>query len=147
MKNKMSNNRITTGIAYAFFNCSGTLEQIQGAMPDIREDAHTPEELELLLTSTENIPYLGFDEKLMEKIRERKDHGILHSGVGVDAPQLILLTDLKYLLIGEYPSKSNQVTARELGDIINVIYGYSSDKQVFIARILYEENSEYVDSV
>lgn len=137
-------NRITSGIAYAFFNCNAELEQIEENMPEIRSDAFTPDELELRLLSTDDISSLGLDRKIMKIIKEKRDHRILKSGVHVDAPELIPLTDLRYLLFGEYPNRTNEDAANELADIMNVIYGYSSDKLVFNARILYEKNDEYV---
>jgi len=135
----MENN---TGRAYAFFDCDATKQEIERAMPEIRESARTPEKLEFLLH--ENDGNLQLDRKLKQMVKTPRDSRILHSGFGVDSPEVTPLEDLRYVLEAKYPNATNKETADELGDVMNYISYLNASNLIFNGKIAYEDGGRYV---
>jgi len=134
------------GQAYAFFDSDATEKEIKGAMSDIRESAQTPQGLELLLHK--NPSKLKMDGKLKQMVSAPKDSRILHSGVGVDSPEVKPLEDLGYVLEANYPGATNEETtneetAGELGDMMNYVSYLNASNLSFNGRVIYENNGDY----
>jgi len=93
------------GRAYAFFNCDAPRDEVESAMPDIRQYASTPEDLELRLY--EGTSGLEVDSNLAEEIKQPGDYRIMTSeqksrwdGQSEEMP----LSDLQYVLVADSPN-------------------------------------------
>jgi len=135
----------TRGRAYAFFNCDASKEDIERAMPDIRQYAGTPEDLELRLY--EETSELEFDEKLGYEIELPGDYRIMTSeqksnwdGEREEMP----LKDLKYVLVAELPGADNRKTAEELGNVMDYVPHLNRDETVFRSAVFCEEDDGYI---
>jgi hypothetical protein len=124
----MTNKRVSeeTGKAYAFFDCPASKGAVEAELPTIRRLAQTPSQMELYLT--EDITSIRCDDKIRAIAREAKDAG------------------LRYAIAATLPRGSNERTANELADIMNVAYAsplYPPGK--FRRHILYEESGNYIE--
>ncbi|HLC56930.1 MAG TPA: hypothetical protein VJJ23_06845 [Candidatus Nanoarchaeia archaeon] len=148
----MPNNQENRGAAYAFFDCDASKEQIERAMPNVRYDARTPENLQLLLQ--EGVSGLRIDAKLTDLIECEKDYRIMSSErMGQETGFSALLTHgeeirplyrMKYAMVASYDGHSNEDTANELGDIVNDIHRkFGNDQDVFRGAVVYEKDGEY----
>lgn len=130
--------------AYAFFDCDASSEQIKKSMPDIRRGARTPKGLQLLLH--EGISGLQLDEKLAKQIQFPDDYRVMSSErlkQGYEEERRPLAS-LKYVLVANYREASNEDTANELGDVMNVIYHkFNRDQGLFRGAVVYEKEGEY----
>jgi len=120
------------GEAYAFFDCSASLEQITEEIPIITKMVQTPKRLELCLA-----------EKALPTIGKSKLNRELAS-IAVDAYR----ANLKYVLLAISPANlTNAQTADELSAILNQAYQSPlyRDNEQFRGRIVYEEDGFYVD--
>jgi len=135
------------GKAYAFFDCNVSLNEIQESMPEIREYASSPSELELSLQ--EGIPVMKMEPGLRSLVSQHcGDFRILPSGVGVDDIESIPIAALRCSMVAEYPGQSNKRTAGELGDVLNQVYNLdrhvNRDTAIFRGVILYKEKGRYL---
>ncbi len=131
-----------TGTAYAFFDSDATKQKIKRSMPQVIENANTPRQLELLLH--ENTGNLQLDKKLQQIVRTPRSSRILHSKVGVDAPEVAPLEDLKYVLEAKYPNATNEEAANELGDVMNYISYLNVNPLSFKCKVVYEKGGKYL---
>ena len=117
---------IPVGEAYAFFDCNALKTRLEQAMPYIREDAQTPNELELYLMEGRELLTKG--GQLGQIARDAEEQGI------------------KYVMKANYPNQSNRETAMELGDVLNIIYPSSLYQQgeKFRGAIYYKHGEKYV---
>ena len=115
-----------SGKAYAFFNCSASIEAIEEELPLIRECVRTPSNLELaLMEGTDN---LKGDPKLLQIAREAKKAGI------------------RYVFDATYQGGTNRQTADELAGILNQAYQsplYQEGEQ-FSGEIVFREKGKYL---
>ena len=96
---------MTTGTAYAFFNCRASQREIERELPTIRKLAETPSDLELqVIEGTENIEG---SEGLREIAQQAAEAGN------------------RYAIEACHPSASNREVAGEVAGVVNVMY--SSD--------------------
>ena len=139
----MPNNQENRGIAYAFFDCDASKEQIERAMPNVRYDARTPENLQLLLQ--EGIKGLKLDAKLSELIEYENDYRVMSSR-RIRQPweqESKSLSSMRYAMIASY-DRTNEETASELGDVVNDIHRkFDKDQEVFRGAVVYEKDGEY----
>jgi len=133
------------GKAYGFFDCDATKEEIEREIPSLRHDARNPKGLQLLLH--EGISELQFDKALTEKIQYPDDYRIKSSKFNKqdyeeeDKP----LSKMKYVLEANYEGASNENTASEVGDLLNVFhYEFNKDQSFFRGAVIYKENGEYL---
>ncbi len=115
-----------TGKAYGFFNCNAPQEEIETYFPMIRRDARTPSQLELSLI--EGMDNLLGDEQIKAEAEGAKSQGI------------------RYVLEATYPGATNETTAKELGDILNLLQATSlyEPKEKFCGLVLYKHDGEYL---
>ena len=114
------------GKAYGFFACNAKKEAIEAELPDIRQMARTPSELELALI--EGFNNLKGDERLMALAEEAREAGN------------------NYVLEATYSDATNRKTADEVAGILNQAYQsplYEKNEQ-FSGGIVFEENGKYV---
>lgn len=121
------------GRAYGFLYCNASKEEIEKYLPQAREDASTPNSLELCLEegiNPEN-PYIRHDLELRELAYQANSQGN------------------NYTMIASLPDSSNERTAHELGDIQNALYQsplkekFHKDDGKFWGGIVYKEGKEY----
>lgn len=125
---------MTTGKAYAFFDNDVSLEDIVAYLPTLRALSEVPDAMELYLME-------GTGE-LREKYKG--DSGLM--GIADEANEF----DMRYVMEATLPGKNNQMTARQLGVVLNQAYlsdlwpegAISTEKH---DRIVYLRGSRYVD--
>lgn len=131
--NKESKDKENMGRAYGFFYCNASKEEIEKCLPQAREDASTPNSLELSLEkgiNPEN-PYIRHDLELGELAYQAHNQGN------------------NYTMIASLPDASNERTAHELGDVQNALYQsplqekFHKDGEKFWGGIVYKEGKEY----
>jgi len=134
------------GIAYAFFDCDASIEQIERAMPNVRYDARTPENLQLFLQ--ERISgrlELFFGETLAKLIQQPNDYRVM-SSERIKQPwekESKSLSSMRYTMIASYDG-SNGATANELGDVVTDIHRkFDKDQDVFRGAVVYQKDGEY----
>jgi len=108
------------GKAYGLFDCNATKEKIEDKIPFIRDSVNTPNQLELSLMESDNLP---------AEIQLR--HAV---------------TGTKYTIETTYPNATNKQTADELSAVLNQAYQSSlyQKGEKFRGVIIYEENGEYL---
>ena len=114
------------GMAYAFFDCRASKEQIEAELPTIRECVKTPSNLELSLT--EGVEKLRGDTRLMAVAKEAKESG------------------MRYVLQAKYKDATNKQTADEVASVMNQAYQSPlyADKEEFRGAIVYQDMGKYV---
>jgi len=109
------------GKAYGFFKCSASKGEIEAEMPSLRNDAQTPSQLETSLT--EGLDSIRGDSGLMSLVEQAKKLGI------------------NFVMEGNYPDATNQDTAGELGNILNMAYKSKlyKPRELFYSEVVYQE--------
>ncbi len=125
-KERENSPRAEAGEAYGFFYCDKPKEEIEKLIPEIREMAQTPGELELTLT--EGINPESFPDQSLRKIAE-------------DARTAGINYSVKAVL----PHTTNKRVADELADVLNQSYQsqlYSKGDN-FLREVVFEERGNY----
>ncbi len=132
------------GKAYAFFDCDASKKQIENSMPNIKRKTRTPEGLQLLLH--EGISELQLDNQLIVQINYPGDYRVMSSKrIKQDyEKERRPLASLKYVLEANYRGASNEVTAKELGTVVDNVLRFNKDQGLFRSAVVYEENGEYL---
>ena len=109
------------GKAYGFFKCNASKGEIEAEMPGMRNAAQTPGKLEVSLT--EGLDSIKGDEGLMSLVKQLRQK------------------DFNFAMEGNYPSATNQDTAGELGNILNMAYKSNLYKpgEPFYSEVVYQE--------
>ncbi len=117
--------RDEAGLAYAFFDCKASKAEITELMPQIREFASTPSELELELET--------INPNILE--RELRTIALLQMARGC-----------KYQVRTKLPGYDNKRAADETADILNQAYQSPlySDGEKFIGKVIYKKDGRYV---
>ncbi len=146
----MSNSQENRGIAYAFFDCDASKEQIERAMPNVRYDARTPNNLQLLLQ--EGVSGLIIDVSLAalislaELVQYPNDYRVM-SSERIKQPwkeERRPLSSMRYAMVASYDGASNEATANELGDVVNDLHRrFDRDQDIFRGAVVYEKDGEY----
>jgi len=128
------------GMAYAFFDCRTSKEQIEAELPTIRQCVKTPSKLELSLTEGVckfmGTSILGrkalvgrpIDTQLRDVAKEAKDSG------------------MRYVLEAKYEGATNKQTADEVASVMNQAYQsplYQKGEQ-FRGEVVYNERGKYI---
>ena len=119
-----------TGKAYGFIKCNKPKAQIEDLLPQIRENARTPSNLEL---------------SVIEGIEKVKGDKLLHRTVIKDLAEK---GECNYVFEAQLNGADNETTARELKDIFNASY----NSQLFVPRpskvygtVVYRQGNEYLE--
>ena len=118
---------MTTGKAYAFFDCKASKEAIEKELPAIRRFARTPSRLELSLM--EGVDGIKGDEKLHTIVEQARQASI------------------RYALEATLPRATHEATADEVAAIINQMYHTDlyEDGAQFNGEIVYQnEEGNYI---
>lgn len=119
------------GAAYGFFYCTAPERELEAYLPKAREDASTPNNLELMLGEGINPEQFNFDPELKELAYQAKNMGN------------------NYTMTAYLPYATNEKTAHELGDIQNALYQSPLQEKFhkyggkFWGGIVYREGTEY----
>ena len=118
---------MTTGKAYAIFDCKQPLEAIKNELPTVKRLVEAPSELELNL----------MEAKLLRSNADDRLKTIIAKGIKAGC---------KYAIEATQPGAPNKVVAAELGQVVNQLYQTSlySIEEPFIGDIVYEEGGKYV---
>lgn len=132
------------GTAYAFFDCDASREKIDTSLPYIRQDAITPEGLQMFLH--EGTSGLHLDKTLSQLIQYPDDYRVLlHKRFNQPhEEEKRSLASMKYALVANYKGASNEDAANELGSVLILLHsGLNTDKELFRGAVVYEKDGEY----
>lgn len=118
------------GKAYGFFKCSASKREVEAELPSMRNAAETPSELETSLI--EGLDNLRAEEGLVPIVRKAKRF------------------DMNFVIEGNYPGKSNEETASNLGDILNMasaskLYKHKPEEDLCTAVVYQDGNGNYIE--
>ena len=136
------------GIAYGFFDCKASKEEIEAELPTIRDLTETPSKLELTLM--EGIDGLKGDSKLRAAYEKAKSNIIFSSSMSflerIEKRQEIEGSNLRYIIKATSPNETGKRTADELTGILSQAYQSPlyEEEEYFRGSVFYEENGEYV---
>ncbi len=92
--------QVTSGVAYAFFDCTATKNELEAHVPLARQLVQTPSELELRLS-----------EGQQSVLHDKQLAALVEQGGGWN-----------YTLQAHYPAQPNTAAAEELAVIVNQLY-------------------------
>ncbi len=119
------------GKAYAFFYCSATKADIEKELPKARDAAQVPNNLELILTKGINPNDFEHDSQLKELAQKARE------------------ADNNYYLTAILPYSTNKDTAKQLGNVQNMLYSSSLQDELHkgdykaIGAIVFRSGNEY----
>ena len=137
-KERQRKNPASVGEAYAFFDCDVSREGLEKTLPYVRRDAKTPRELELTLH--EGSSELGLDGELRELLECQDDYRIMTQEQRAREVEIEErpLSSLKYVLAAIFPGETNERTAQELSDIMNLLLFGNNTQEVLRCGIVYQ---------
>ena len=118
------------GKAYGFIKCDKPKAQIEALLPQIRENARTPSNLEL---------------SVIEGIERVKGDELLHRTVIRDLSEE---GQCNYVFEAQLNGADNETTARELKDIFNASYNsplFVPRPSEFYGTVMYRQGNEYLE--
>ena len=131
------------GEAYAFFDINASEATLRDAFPDICVRAETPSNLEVTLTTINDLcSNPKTSPEVREIIEKESIYMVYPRGTMPKTPSQVPIKNLRYAMVARSSDMSNIDAANQLGDVANEIYE-SFGKGPYAMKIMAKIDGQY----